>query len=313
MNVIRIEGLTKRFDSLTVLDDISLEVAKGEVFGFLGPNGAGKTTTLRVLLGLLTPTSGRALVFGEDLADREGLRRRVGVLLEHDGLYSRLSAYDNLSYYARLYEVPEPAKRSDELLEFVGLHDRRGDRVGDFSSGMRRKLGLARALIHEPDVLLFDEPTAGLDPEMQKMIRDLILRLSQKEGITVFLNSHNLDEVQRLCSRVAILHKGRIRANDSVANLRHQAATHAVEIELADAAEAASACQALTRAGLVSSCRANSATVVADLAGGSSGEVIKLLVNSGIEVEEVKKVVRSLEETYLEVVQHAEGGTERDG
>ncbi|GAH71791.1 unnamed protein product, partial [marine sediment metagenome] len=256
MNVIQIEGLTKQFDSLTVLDNISLQVEKGEVFGFLGPNGAGKTTTLRVLLGLLRPTSGRALVFGEDLAHDERLRRRVGVLLENDGLYSRLTAYDNLSYYARLYEVANAAKRSEELLEFVGLHDRRDDRVGDFSTGMRRKLGVARALIHEPEALLFDEPTAGLDPEMQKMIRDLILRLSETEGSTVFLNSHNLDEVQRLCSRVAILHKGRIRANDSVENLRRQADSPAVEIELADPAEALTACQALTDAGLVSSCRA---------------------------------------------------------
>ena len=300
MNVIQIEGLTKRFESLTVLDDISLQVEKGDVFGFLGPNGAGKTTTLRVLLGLLRPTSGRALVFGEDLAHDERLRRRVGVLLENDGLYSRLSAYDNLSYYARLYDVPNPAKRSDELLEFVGLHDRRDGRVGEFSTGMRRKLGLARALIHEPEALLFDEPTAGLDPEMQKMIRDLILRLSQQEGITVFLNSHNLDEVQRLCSRVAILHKGRIRANDSVEKLRRTAARPAVEIELADPAEAPTACQA------------NSATVVAHLAGGSSSQVIKLLVNSGIEVEEVKKAIRSLEEIYLQIVQDAEGGANTD-
>jgi ABC-2 type transport system ATP-binding protein len=308
MKMIQIEGLTKDFGALRVLDEINLEVERGEVFGFLGPNGAGKTTTLRLLLGLLRPTSGRALVFGQDLGGDERLRRRVGVLLENDGLYARLSAYDNLEYYARLYEVADHGRRTQELLEFVGLGQWRDERVGNLSTGMRRKLGLARALIHEPEALFFDEPTSGLDPEAQKMIRDLIVRLSGGEGTTVFLNSHHLDEVQRVCTRVAILHQGRIRASDSVENLRRPEAGPALEIELTRPEQAGEACQVLSEAGLVSSCQVRDGTVVANLAGASSSPVISLLVSRGIELEEVRKAEGSLEETYLRIVQKSEDG-----
>jgi ABC-2 type transport system ATP-binding protein len=220
VNTIEVQDLTKEFNGKTVLNGISFEVEEGDVFGFLGPNGAGKTTVLRILLGLLKPTSGKALVFGKELSGNDGLRRRVGVLLENDGLYEHLSAYENLSYYAHIYSVSGVDAKIESLLDFVGLSDRQHDRVGEFSKGMKRRLALARSIIHDPDVLFYDEPSSGLDPEAQKMVRDLILSMSREKGRTIFLNSHDLDEVQRVCSKIAILRRGEIKAYDTIENLR---------------------------------------------------------------------------------------------
>lgn len=213
--MIEVQNLTKTFNGKTVLNGITFEVKEGEIFGYLGPNGAGKTTTMRITLGLLKPTSGNALVLGQNLGENEGLRNKVGVLLENDGVYDKLSAYENLDYYAQLYGLSdsiERKRRIEELLDFVGLSNRKKDKVGNFSKGMKRKLGLVRAMIHNPDILFFDEPSSGLDPEAQRMVRDLILRLSTEEKRTVFLNSHDLDEVQRVCTKIAILQDGEIKA-----------------------------------------------------------------------------------------------------
>jgi len=156
--MIEAQDLTKRFNGKTVLNGIDFQVKEGEIFGYLGPNGAGKTTTMRIILGLLKPESGRALVFGKELGDNDDLRRRVGVLLENDGLYERLSAYENLDYYAQLYSVSDIEGTIKNLLNFVGLSDRQNDRVGVFSKGMKRRLALARSIIHDPEVLFCDEP-----------------------------------------------------------------------------------------------------------------------------------------------------------
>ena len=193
--MIEVQHLAKKFNGTPVLRGVDFQVKEGEIFGYLGPNGAGKTTTLRVILGLLKPTSGKASVFGKDLGDNDDLRRRVGVLLENDGLYERLSAYENLNYYAQLYSVPDMEEKIRNLLKFVGLSDRQNDKVGTFSKGMKRRLALARSIIHDPDVLFYDEPSAGLDPEAQKMVRDLILRLSGEKGRTIFVNSHDLERL----------------------------------------------------------------------------------------------------------------------
>ncbi len=166
--MIEVQNLTKTFNGKAVLKDISFKVKEGEIFGYLGPNGAGKTTTMRIILGLLNPTSGNAFVLGQNLGENEKLRNKVGVLLENDGVYDKLSAYENLHYYAQLYGLSDSVERKrriGELLEFVGLSDRRNDKVGEFSKGMRRKLALARAIAHEPEVLFLDEPSSGLDPE----------------------------------------------------------------------------------------------------------------------------------------------------
>jgi len=307
--MIEVQQLTKKFNGTPVLRGVDFQVKEGEIFGYLGPNGAGKTTTLRVILGLLKPTSGKASVFGKDLGDNDDLRRRVGVLLENDGLYERLSAYENLNYYAQLYSVPDMEEKIRNLLKFVGLSDRQNDKVGTFSKGMKRRLALARSIIHDPDVLFYDEPSAGLDPEAQKMVRDLILRLAGEKGRTIFLNSHDLDEVQRVCSRIAILQKGEMRAYDTVENLRKKFSKPAVEIALADEKEAEKALDLLNSLDYVSECERDGLRITATIEGEKTSTIISVLMKNGIKVEEAKKVTKSLEDIYLDIVRRSEGET----
>jgi len=202
--MIHTDGITRRFGEITAVDDLHLEVEKGEVFGFLGPNGAGKTTTIRMLTALIAPTSGEAMVAGFRVGNEDRLiRQNVGVLTETPGLYKRLSAMDNLVFFAKLYGVANPQARAEEYLRLFELWDRRDDLAGTLSKGMRQKLAIARAMLHEPQILFLDEPTAALDPEAAKVVRDLIETLRTKER-TIFLSTHNLDEADRLCDRVAL-------------------------------------------------------------------------------------------------------------
>jgi len=202
--VINTNGLARRFEDVTAVEDLHLEVEKGEVFGFLGPNGAGKTTTIRMLAALIAPTSGEATVAGLRIGqENREIRQHVGVLTETPGLYKRLSAIDNLLFFAKLYGVSEPQKQAERYLRLFELWDRRDDLAGTLSKGMRQKLAIARAMLHEPQILFLDEPTAGLDPEAAKVVRNLIETLRTRER-TIFLCTHNLDEADRLCDRVAL-------------------------------------------------------------------------------------------------------------
>ncbi|MEA2075492.1 MAG: ABC transporter ATP-binding protein [Euryarchaeota archaeon] len=304
--MIEVQNLTKTFNGKTVLDGIRFEVKEGEIFGFLGPNGAGKTTTMRIILGLLKPTSGNALVFGEDLGSCDKLRRRVRILLENDGLYEGLSAYENLDYYSQLYGISDREEKIKNLLDFVGLPDRKDDKVGKFSKGMKRKLGLARAIIHDPEVLFLDEPSSGLDPEAQRMVRDLIFQLS-KEKRTIFLNSHDLDEVQKVCSKIAILHGGTIKAYDKVENLRNTFSKPIFEITLIDTADVRIASDILHSLDYVSDCEEDGLRITVTLKEEKSSTILNELVNNGIKVEEVKRLAKSLEDVYLDIVKHSGG------
>ena len=202
--MIKTDGLTRRFGDITAVSDLHLDVEKGEVFGFLGPNGAGKTTTIRMLAALIAPTSGKATLAGLQVGEENRMiRQTVGVLTETPGLYKRLSAMDNLVFFAKLYGVANPQARAEEYLRLFDLWDRRDHLAGSFSKGMRQKLAIARAMLHEPQILFLDEPTAALDPEAAKVVRDLIETLRTKER-TIFLSTHNLDEAERLCDRVAL-------------------------------------------------------------------------------------------------------------
>jgi len=304
--MIEVQNLTKTFNGKIVLKDISFKVKEGEIFGYLGPNGAGKTTTMRIILGLLNPTSGNAFVQGQNLGENEKLRNKVGVLLENDGVYDKLSAYENLDYYAQLYGLSdsiERKRRIGELLEFVGLSDRRNDKVGEFSKGMRRKLALARAIAHEPEVLFLDEPSSGLDPEAQIMVRELILQLSAEMGVTIFLNSHDLDEVQRICSKIAILQSGEIKAHDTVKNLRDKTGKPRVEITLSDSKDAEKALTILSSLDFVSDCEREDLRITAVIRDEKSSTILSVLMKNGIVVEEIKRVTKSLEDVYLDIVQ----------
>jgi ABC-2 type transport system ATP-binding protein len=209
MNMIEVENLTKKFGELTAVDGLTFDVAEGEVFGLLGPNGAGKTTTVRMLCCLISKTSGDARIAGyhtDKGADSLAIRKMIGLVPDNVGLYEELSAVENLDYYGKLYECPkgEREKNIAYLLKMMDLWEQRDQPVSSFSKGMKQKVAIARALVHDPELLFFDEPTVNLDPESSRVVRDLILKL-KKDGKTVFLNTHNLDEAQRICDRIGIL------------------------------------------------------------------------------------------------------------
>ena len=213
--VIQTSSLSRRFGEKSAVDDLTLEVQSGEIFGFLGHNGAGKTTTVRLLNGVLEPTAGRATVLGFDpQTDGPALRARTGVLTETPSLDERLTARENLSFYAELYNVPrsEGIHRVDSLLAEFELTERAEEKVGGYSKGMKQRLALARALLHKPDVLFLDEPTAALDPVATRHVHTLVETLARREGCTVFICTHNLVEAQRICDRVAVLEHGRLVA-----------------------------------------------------------------------------------------------------
>ena len=220
--VIQVEQISRDFGHIKAVDGLTFSVQEGEVFGVLGPNGAGKTTTVRLLNGVLSPSAGRAEVLGLDPATRGiELRRHTGVLTETPSLYERLTARQNLKVMGALYGVPDDALpgRVDELLTFLSLSDRADDKAGGFSKGMKQRLALARALIHDPDLLFLDEPTAGLDPEAARHVSQFIEQLSHQRGRTVFLCTHNLGEAQRLCDRVAVINQGRLLALGTLSEL----------------------------------------------------------------------------------------------
>lgn len=227
---ISVLNLVKHYGQLAAVDHISFNVEQGEIFGFLGPNGAGKTTTIRLLTGQTTPTSGQATVANHDIIhEATEAKRHFGVVPEVSNLYDEMSAWDNLIFAGQLYGVPknERDNRAKELLESFGLHERRKDRVGNFSRGMKRRLTIAAALIHKPEILFLDEPTTGLDVQSLRMIRNLIKELN-KNGVTVFLTTHYIEEADQLCQRVAIINQGRIVALDNPEKLKTSGEKHQI-------------------------------------------------------------------------------------
>jgi ABC-2 type transport system ATP-binding protein len=220
MKAIEVKNLTRNYNGLCAVDHISFEVESGEIFGFLGPNGAGKTTTIKMLTGQLCPTSGEAQVVGCDVVEeRQDMKPQIGVVFEYQNVYERLSAWDNLGFYARLYGVNK--KRVSEVLTQVGLMGREREKIKRYSNGMKQRLLIARALLHEPRVLFLDEPTRGLDPGVARDIRAIIADLSH-EGVTVFLTTHYMEEADRLCHRVAIIDQGRIVALDTPERIKSE-------------------------------------------------------------------------------------------
>jgi len=222
MDIIKVDNLTRKFGSLTAVDSVSFDVKKGEIFGFLGPNGAGKTTTISMLCTLLKPTSGGGLVNGFDIIrQRSEVRRSIGLVFQESSLDEYLTAQQNLLFHAYAYSIPrdERAGRIDYLLDLVGLKDRRNSKVSTFSGGMKRRLEIARGLLHQPKVLFLDEPTLGLDPQTRRHIWDHILELQRQHDLTIFLTTHYMDEAEN-CHRISIIDNGHIIALDTPEKLK---------------------------------------------------------------------------------------------
>jgi ABC-2 type transport system ATP-binding protein len=220
MKAIQANQLTRDYKNLRAIDQISFEVETGEIFAYLGPNGAGKTTTIKMLTGQLRPTAGTAKVAGWDIVnERDQLKPRIGVVFEHQNIYERLSARDNLMFSARLYGVDK--QRVDQVLVQVGLSDRANEKAKKYSNGMKQRLLIARALIHEPEIIFLDEPTKGLDPGVARTIRNIVSDLA-KDGVTIFLTTHYMEEADQLSDRVAILDQGKIVALDTPEQLKAQ-------------------------------------------------------------------------------------------
>jgi ABC-2 type transport system ATP-binding protein len=302
--MIKTQNLSKKFNTTLAVDALNLEVAEGEVFGFLGPNGAGKTTTVRMLTSLIGPSSGSAIVNGYRVGEQDTeIRRSVGILTETPGMYDNLSAEFNLEIYANLYEVENPKGQVEKYLSMLGLWDRRKDEAGTFSKGMKQKLAIARALLHEPRILFLDEPTAALDPEASKLVHDFIAEL-RKEGRTIFLCTHNLDEADRLCDRVGVF-KTHLLVVDTPANLRSQLFGRKVVFHLANSNETmASLIQAMPfvrEAKIIDS----KLLVNLDDPEAHNPEIIRALVEAGADIQFVGELRHSLEDVYLQLVKNA--------
>ncbi len=302
--MIQTENLTKKFGDVLAVDQLSLDVKEGEVFGFLGPNGAGKTTTVRMLTSLIGPTRGTAKVAGFVLGSQDtDIRRMVGVLTETPGMYDNLSAEYNLRIFADLYEVKNPTGQVEKYLRLLGLYDRRLDPAGTFSKGMKQKLAIARALLHEPRILFLDEPTAGLDPEASHLVREFIEEL-RKEGRTIFLCTHNLDEADRLCDRVGVF-KTRLLVVDTPSNLRTSVFGRKVVFHLRSADEGMAV--ALQKLPFIKEVKAveNKLLVSLDNPEQHNPDVIRALVGIGADVQFVGELRHSLEDVYLQLVKSA--------
>ncbi len=310
--MIRATGLTKRFGSLTAVDRVSLDIADGEVFGFLGPNGAGKTTTVRMLAGLISITEGSAEVAGCELGrESEELRlhQRIGLLPESVGLYEGSTAYENLEYFGQLQRVESTALRSniERLLRAMDLWDKRDLPVATFSKGMKQKVAIARTLVHDPILLFLDEPTANLDPEAAKMVRDVILEL-KKDRRTIFLNTHHLDEAQRVCDRVGLLRTQLITVGTPDA-LRVGAAKARTLVRVAQMTDAiVAAVRALVAPRTVEVTGDRLTVEVADPDRENPG-IAAAVVAAGGQVRELSVQTPSLEDVYLKLVHEGEART----
>lgn len=307
---IECQGLTRVFGSFRAVDDLSFAVREGEVFGVLGPNGAGKTTTVRLLNGVLSPTSGRARVLGHDpFTQGSEVRRRTGVLTETPSLSERLSARDNLMLFGAMYDVParDLATRVDAMLALLGLQDRADDRAGSYSKGMKQRLAIARALVHEPSLLFLDEPTSGLDPETSEQVTELIATLARREGRTVFLATHNLLQAERLCDRVALFNRGRLLAVGSREELsRRLGAGHSVEVEVMAPCEAWSLERLRALPGVHDARMEGRRFEVRIDAERRIPEVVALLVAMGVPIRRVVPHEPTLAEIYFKLQQSEE-------
>lgn len=300
-NAIQLNNLTKSFKTVLAVDRLSFSVETGEIFGLLGPNGAGKTTTIRMLSALISPSSGSARIVGYELGKQDNeIRCNVGILTESPGLYDQLSAERNLSFFGKMYAVDDIPGQVERYLRMLGLWERRHEPVATFSKGMRQKLAIARALLHEPKVLFLDEPTSGLDPQAARLIRQFISGL-RDEGRTIVMCTHNLDEADRLCDRIAVF-RSSLLALDTPKALRQKLFGRSVVFHLrgADPVHA----EALQGFDYVQSVQLMDEKIVVQVDDPEihNPELIRALVQAGADIQFVGELRRRLEDVYLQLV-----------
>lgn len=305
MYAIQTDQLTRDFENVRAVDQITLEVDNGSLFGFLGPNGSGKTTTIRLLLGLLEPSAGKSSVLGyEPIKDGDKVRENCGALLEHTGLYERLTAEENLDFYARVFRLPsnEQKTRVKELLTNIGLWDRRNELVHSWSRGMKQKLAVARAMLHRPKVIFLDEPTAGLDPIAASTFREDLQNLVRQSGVTVFLTTHNLNEAEKLCDRVGVIRSGKLVTIGSPDELRLRNGNPFIDV--VGSGFTPETIQQLEKLESIQSIHLQDKHIRIQLNSGfNSSALIPILVSHGITIDEVRKGKSSLEDVFLTLME----------
>ena len=312
MNAIQTNQLTRSFGTLKAVDRLTLQIPRSTVFGFLGPNGSGKTTTIRLLLGLLDADQGSAQVLGFDTKKQpDEVRVRCGALLEHHGLYERLSAAENLDYYGRIWHMSKAdrEKRIRELLEPLDLYERRGEAIGRWSRGMKQKLAVARTLMHRPELIFLDEPSAGLDPVASSALREDLSTLVAQEGVTIFLTTHNLAEAEKLCDQVGVITHGQLLAVGSPSELRSK--TSAPRLYVTGQGITPQIMDELKSNTLVKHVQQQNGRLTMDLNEMTrSHEVVKQLVMAGVQIDEVKKEQADQEDVFLKLVEEEKRGEE---
>lgn len=300
---ISVQNVKKTLGGREILKGVTFDVEQGDIFGFLGPNGAGKTTTIRTMMGLYEPDSGSVKIMNQNVLT-PSVRSQIGFAFDPDGLYDRMSAEENLAYYLKIYKRPVDQKRILEVLDLLGLKDRAADKAGTFSKGMRQRLTIARALVHNPEVLILDEPTSGVDPMEQIKIRNLLIEIAEKLKKTIFLSTHNMDEVQRICNKIAILNKGTIQLKGELAELRKQMGEDSVSITLSDAAPKelseklrhSTQFKFLEQNGVQYKFTSNVDT----------SKLIELIMSYGLDVVSVKRNDAGIEQLYASIVLESE-------
>jgi ABC-2 type transport system ATP-binding protein len=303
MVAIEVENLTKKFNGFVAVDDVSFSIESGEIFGLLGPNGAGKTTTISMLATLLRPTSGSARVNGFEITNHEdAVRKSIGVVFQDQSLDEELTAYENMDFHGRLYRIPKLVRQNKivELLKLVELDEKRDNLVKTFSGGMRRRLEIARGLLHEPKVLFLDEPTLGLDPQTRNHLWAYIERLNKEKGITIILTTHYMDEADRLCDRVAIMDKGQIIAANTPEKLKEEIGGDVITIK---SSERDKLFTQLTTLAWVEHVESHDGFVTINLRNAEKhvAELAQLSATNGIDIDSISIRKPTLEDVFLHV------------
>jgi len=300
-SIIHVENLTKKFGTLTAVDNISFEVKEGEIFGLLGPNGAGKSTTLSMFATLMNPTEGKATINNFDIVtQRDKVRNSIGMVFQDPTLDDELTAYENLDFHGRLYHVPRETRKKKilELLKLVELEQRKDSLVKTFSGGMKRRLEIARGLLHEPKVLFLDEPTLGLDPQTRNNLWEYISKLNKEHGLTIILTTHYMEEADKLCHRIAIIDQGKIIAIDKPDHLKNKIGGDVITLESSNQKELAKILENCKWCGKVK-VHDGSVTITVEDADKKIADIVKLAEKNKVNIGSIMIHKPSLEDVFL--------------